>query len=196
MTSDSAVRRTIPAECWESCYRTFYHTLDFQAREEEKVISHHMLAARACSSYLINSELYIYIYKLHFWSNQLLGFCFCSQQAIWRTHTRKEKSEPRKSTFWAGKRKHFLGKTICCCLVTQLCPTLLWPHVPHPALLSMGLSREEYWSGLPLPSPGDLPNPGRNPSGSCIDRQILYYWATWETQGGLYTLVKINQEIS
>ena len=92
------------------------------------MISHHMLAARACSSYLINSELkkeitYIYIYKLHFWSNQLLGFCFCSQQAIWRTHTRKEKSEPRKSTFWAGKRKHFHGKTICCCLVAQLCPT-------------------------------------------------------------------------
>ena len=28
------------------------------------------------------------------------------------------------------------------------------------ALLSMGLSRQEYWSGLPLPSPGDLPNPG------------------------------------
>ena len=25
---------------------------------------------------------------------------------------------------------------------------------------SMGFSRQEYWSGLPLPSPGDLPNPG------------------------------------
>ena len=27
-------------------------------------------------------------------------------------------------------------------------------------LLSMGLSRQEYWSGLPFPSPGDLPDPG------------------------------------
>ena len=26
--------------------------------------------------------------------------------------------------------------------------------------LSMGFSRQEYWSGLPFPSPGDLPNPG------------------------------------
>ena len=26
--------------------------------------------------------------------------------------------------------------------------------------LSMGFSRQEYWSGVPLPSPGDLPNPG------------------------------------
>ena len=28
------------------------------------------------------------------------------------------------------------------------------------APLSMGFSRQEYWSGLPFPSPGDLPNPG------------------------------------
>ena len=28
---------------------------------------------------------------------------------------------------------------------------------------SMGFSRQEYWSGLPLPSPGDLPNPGIEP---------------------------------
>ena len=28
----------------------------------------------------------------------------------------------------------------------------------------MGFSRREYWSGLPLPSPGDLPNPGMEPS--------------------------------
>ena len=30
----------------------------------------------------------------------------------------------------------------------------------HQAPLSIGLSRQEYWSGLPFPSPGDLPNPG------------------------------------
>ena len=32
--------------------------------------------------------------------------------------------------------------------------------VAHYAPLSMGFSRQEYWSGLPFPSPGDLPNPG------------------------------------
>ena len=31
------------------------------------------------------------------------------------------------------------------------------------ALLSMGFSRQEYWSGLPFPPPGDLPNPGIKP---------------------------------
>ena len=35
--------------------------------------------------------------------------------------------------------------------------------VTHQALWSMGFSRQEYWSGLPFPSPGDLPNPGIKP---------------------------------
>jgi len=32
--------------------------------------------------------------------------------------------------------------------------------VAHQDPLSMGFSRQEYWSGLPFPSPGDLPDPG------------------------------------
>ena len=39
----------------------------------------------------------------------------------------------------------------------------LWPH-GHQAPPSMGFSRQEYWSGLPFPSPGNLPNPGIEPS--------------------------------
>ena len=35
--------------------------------------------------------------------------------------------------------------------------------VAHQAPLSVGLSRQEYWSGLQFPSPGDLPNPGIEP---------------------------------
>ena len=35
--------------------------------------------------------------------------------------------------------------------------------VAHQAPSSMGFSRQEYWSGLPLPSPGDLPDPGVKP---------------------------------
>ena len=38
----------------------------------------------------------------------------------------------------------------------------LW-IVAHPAPLSMGFSRQEYWSGLPVLSPGALPNPGIEP---------------------------------
>ena len=35
-----------------------------------------------------------------------------------------------------------------------------WTNVAHQALPSMGFSRQEYWSGFLLPSPGDLPYPG------------------------------------
>ena len=35
--------------------------------------------------------------------------------------------------------------------------------VAYEAPLSMGFSRQEYWSGLPFPSPGDLPDPGIEP---------------------------------
>ena len=35
--------------------------------------------------------------------------------------------------------------------------------VAHQAPLSMGFPRQEYWSGLPFPAPGGLPNPGLNP---------------------------------
>ena len=45
-------------------------------------------------------------------------------------------------------------------LVTKLCLTLATPWtVACQAPLSMGFSRQEYYSGLPFPSPGDLPNP-------------------------------------
>ena len=38
----------------------------------------------------------------------------------------------------------------------------LWTVAPQ-APLSMGFSRQEYWRGLPSPSPGDLPDPGMEP---------------------------------
>ena len=38
----------------------------------------------------------------------------------------------------------------------------LWT-IAHQALLSMGFPKQEYWSELPFPLPGDLPNPGIEP---------------------------------
>ena len=51
---------------------------------------------------------------------------------------------------------------LCVCSITKSCPTLL-RIVAHRAPLSMGLPRQEYWSGLPFPYPGDLPNSGMEP---------------------------------
>ena len=38
----------------------------------------------------------------------------------------------------------------------------------YQAPLSMGFSRQEYWSGLPLPSPGDLPDPEIEPASTAL----------------------------
>ena len=45
--------------------------------------------------------------------------------------------------------------------------------VAHQAPLSMGFSRQEYWSGLPFPSPGDLPNPGTEPGSPALQADSL-----------------------
>ena len=45
--------------------------------------------------------------------------------------------------------------------------------VTHQAPPSMGFSRQEYWSGLPFPSPGDLPNPGIEPRSPALQADTL-----------------------
>jgi len=45
--------------------------------------------------------------------------------------------------------------------------------VAYQALLSMGFSRQEYWSGLPFLSPGDLPNPGIEPRSPALQKDTL-----------------------
>ena len=47
--------------------------------------------------------------------------------------------------------------------------------IANQAPLSVGFSRQEYWSRLPCPPPGDLPNPEIQPYVFCIGRQILYH---------------------
>ena len=53
-----------------------------------------------------------------------------------------------------------------CAKSLQSCPTLPtpWTTGTQRVFLSMGFSRQEYWSGLPFPCPGDLPDPGIEPA--------------------------------
>ena len=58
--------------------------------------------------------------------------------------------------------------------VPQSCPTLCDPMtVAHQAPPSMEFSRQEYWSGLPFPSPGDPPNPGIEPGPPTLQADAL-----------------------
>ena len=69
------------------------------------------------------------------------------------------------------------------CSVAQSCLTLCSPReYSPPGSFSMGLSRQEYWSGLPFPPPGDLPTQQSNLGLRCPLHctHILYHWATGE----------------
>ena len=57
------------------------------------------------------------------------------------------------------KKKHAPRELRECVLIHVRLFATPWT-VPHQAPPSMGCSRQQYWSGLPFPSPGDLPNAG------------------------------------
>ena len=59
--------------------------------------------------------------------------------------------------------------------------------VAHQAPLSMEFSRQEYWSGLPFPSPGDLPDPGTEPT-SPVSPALAGGFFTTAPHGNLWHL--------
>ena len=68
----------------------------------------------------------------------------------------------------------FLLNSVSLSLVAKLCPTLATPWtVARKAPLSMGFSRQECWSELPFPSPGDLPDPGIKPESPALQLDSL-----------------------
>ena len=52
---------------------------------------------------------------------------------------------------------------MCACVLSRVRLFVTPWTVDHQAPLSMGFSRQEYWTGLPCPPPGDLPNPEMEP---------------------------------
>ena len=76
----------------------------------------------------------------------------------------------------------WFSKPVCVCSVASVVSDSLWPHGLQPVrlLYPWDFPRREYWSGLPFPFPGDLPDPGVELQVSCIGRRIPYHWATWE----------------
>ena len=62
------------------------------------------------------------------------------------------------------------------------------------APLSMGFSRQEYWSGLSWPPPGNLPYPGIEPASPALTGEFFHHWATCEAFGVAYLIV--NESLS
>ena len=104
---------------------------------------------------------------------------------------------------------------VCLCahtLITQLCSTLCDPiDLALQAPLSMEFSRQEYWSGLPIPSPGDLPDPMIKPRSPALQADSLsseppgkpqfvllafFYASTIFLEFAVFEIVKHSNEIA
>ena len=86
-------------------------------------------------------------------------------------------------TVWRFFKKKQGIKLSCVCVLSCFsCVRIfaaLWT-VAHQAPLSMGFSRQEYWRGLPCPPPGDLPNPGIEPTSPALLGGFYITSTTWE----------------
>ena len=71
---------------------------------------------------------------------------------------------------------------------------ILWT-VAQQAPLSMGFSKQEYWSGLPWPPPGDLPDTEIHPA-SLISPALAGRFFTWRYLGSPYIIIHISRNIS
>ena len=72
---------------------------------------------------------------------------------------------------------------LCCAVASVVSDSVTPWTVTHQAPLSRGFSRQEHWSGLPRPSPGDLPNPGIKPTSLMSPALAVRFYtasATWE----------------
>ena len=82
----------------------------------------------------------------------------------------------RHFSIWATSCKNLVKTIVQCSSVQSLSRVWLfatpWTVACQPPL-SMGFSREEYWGGLPFPSPGDLPNPGIKPVSPALQAYAL-----------------------
>ena len=86
---------------------------------------------------------------------------------------------PSKGASWRALTPHLLrlcshrfrgSRSVLKCLT--LCDPVDYLYLARQAPLSMGFSRQEYWSGLPFPSPGDLPDPGGKPGSPALQADL------------------------
>jgi len=103
------------------------------------------------------------LYAIHDTANRACAICMFAVLLHWPgtpIYRRNGYPSPLNMMFWVKSLSHVL-----------LFATL-WT-VAHQAPPSMGFSRQECWSGLPFPSPGDLPNPGIEPSSPALQADTL-----------------------
>ena len=104
------------------------------------------------------------------WSRHEMYSCYFRKHSIFNELSRIQITNPARLyvQFTLSNNEDLL------LLVTQLCLTVCNPMNSSPSgSPTMEFSKQEYWSGLPFPSPGDLPNPGIEPGLSALQADSL-----------------------
>ena len=83
---------------------------------------------------------------------------------------KKIKGESFKNVYFKKFASSPFHVYVSCSVVSDSATSLT---VAHQAPLSVGFSRQEYWSGLPFPVPGDLPDPGIEPGSPALQADAL-----------------------
>ena len=104
----------------------------------------------------------------------------------------KKKRMNKKLGPWCHLERKSVSFNMMLCLVAQLCPTLVTPWtVAFQALLSMKFSRQVYWSWLPFPTPGDLPDQEIEPASLASPALAGGFFTT--AHAGDLLLLEINE---
>ena len=82
---------------------------------------------------------------------------------------------------------------VCVCVSCLVMSDSVTPWtVAHQAPLSIGFSRQEYWNGLPFPSPGDLPSPKMEPGSPALQADFFYHLShQGSSDSGIWRLILI-----
>ena len=81
-------------------------------------------------------------------------------------------------------------------MLNRFSHVLLFATVAHQAPLSMGFSRQEYWSGLPCPPPGDLRNSGIKLTSPALAGGFFPTSTTWDTLKEILLLLLLLSHFS
>ena len=118
------------------------------------------------------------------------GHLHFQTKTIWVTCPRSHSQYQRRCSFSGftdnNHLQHsvsFLKQNFSVCVLSPIWLFAAAQTAACQAPLSMGFSRQEYWSGLPFPSPGDLPKPGDQTCisfGSSIPGRLFTLWAIGE----------------
>ena len=110
--------------------------------------------------------------------------CLVSTASQWKLHILQSQSQFNKPTLLCGTLGKCLHVWVLRCFGRVWLFVTLWTAARQ-APLSMGFSRQEYRSGLPFPSPGDLLYPGIKPTSltsPALAGEFFTTGATWEAK--------------